>query len=151
MNWLHPFLWLAIYFALPSLTVHGTPASPHLPLMDRTFCWYWLFSVRAPLVNLSSPSCDPCIHITKSGQGVTWIYCTHFSCQGRVQGTCTHDKTAHSVCQQGSQYIHFDLKYSPNNNWLEVWSYHNGVALVNWIQIINPNDWRQYNLICVWL
>lgn len=114
--------------------------STHFSLVGRVFCWYWLFFIWTPLVNLNLSSCDPCIRITRSGQGIAWtpLSHTHYSCQGKVQRTCVHSKTTDSVCHWGSQCTCFDPQYSPNEDWLEVRSDQEEGALISRTRITNP-------------
>ena len=62
------------------------------------------------LESKTDPTCTPCIHMTRSGQGVTWtlLHHTHFPCQGEAQETCVHNKATYSICQQEGQYSCFD-------------------------------------------
>ena len=56
------------------------------------------------------PTYTPCIHMTRSGQGVTWtlLHHTHFPAKERPNETCVHNKATYSICQQEGQYICFD-------------------------------------------
>jgi hypothetical protein len=50
--------------------------SSFLPLLDRMYSYYFLLLIWSPFMVLGPSSCDPCIHITWSGQGVTWTRLT---------------------------------------------------------------------------
>lgn len=88
----------------------------------------------------SISSCDLCIRVTQSDQGVTWtlLYSTHFSCSGEIHGSCTHNRTTYSICQQGDQYTCFNPWCSPTEEWLEGHRSHISGQLIKGRQITNP-------------
>ncbi|XP_042096426.1 endogenous retrovirus group 3 member 1 Env polyprotein [Ovis aries] len=108
-------------------------------LMFSVIAFYILLSCSA-LKSKIDPSCTPCIHMTKSAQGVTWtlLYHTHFSCQGEVQGTCVHNKTTYFICQQNDKQSCFDPLPPISEDWLEVRHQKEGI-LINQTRIENED------------
>ena len=88
---------------------YDPPRSSGIVKWNQMFCViavYILLSCRGSGSKID-PTCTPCIHVTRSGQGVTSCF-TILLCQGEVKETCIHNKTTYSICQQEGQYICFD-------------------------------------------
>nr|XP_040139654.1 endogenous retrovirus group 3 member 1 Env polyprotein-like [Ictidomys tridecemlineatus] len=105
------------------------------------YCYCLLLFIWSPTVLPDSPSsCDPCIQVTLSHQGVAWtfLYSTHFSCPGEIQEGCIHNGTIYSICKHGDQYTCFDPQYSPNEEWLEMRRRYMKGTLITRTLITNP-------------
>ena len=96
---------------------YGLPKGSGTVKGSQMFCVtavYILLSCSV-LESKTDPTCISCIHRTRSSQGLTWTLLYQYSLllPRRGQGTCVHNKTTYSNCQQEGQYICFGPWFPP--------------------------------------
>jgi hypothetical protein len=81
------------------------------------------------------------MHTTQIGIVVTrtLLFHSYYSCAGTVIGSCTHNHTTYFVCSYVNQNIYFNPTYHPQEQWLEVQSFHNAGSLINYTRISDLN------------
>lgn len=116
------------------------------PQSNGIIKWNQMFCIIAVYILLSysvlesktDPTCTPCIHMTRSGQGVTWtlLHHTHFPCQGEAQETCVHTRQPILFVNKKANTLVLTTRSPPNEDWLEV-RHQEGGLLINQTWITN--------------
>jgi hypothetical protein len=124
--------------------MHGGRLRSHhllLPGMGL-FHVFLLLNLISPLLgNPQISNCDLCMNTTQAVSTVTrtLLFHTYYSCAVTVIGSCIQNHTTYYMCSHGNQHICFNSTYCPQDQWLEVRSFHNTGDLIDCTKVSDYN------------